>query len=388
MKREPPGQFLPIIYHGDTFRAFVPAPLPPKPAIGWTPERRARYDRALLALGRLQGIPDFAPEISTFLPMYVRKEALLSSMIEGSRTSLTALLLFELNAGTGAAPNDVREVSNYTAALEHGLKRLAGGSPLSLRLIRELHGVLLSGGRFGAVRPGEFRKTQNWVGGTRPGNAVFIPPPADKVWECMGRLELFLHDWPETAPALLKTALAHAQFEIIHPFIDGNGRLGRLLIPLLLHEYDVLKEPMLYLSLYLKYHRQKYFKLLNEITATGNWESWLDFFAEAVFTAASHATDTARTLLNLVKEDGEKIYTLGRAAPSALRIQRTLLERPVTNSGRLVTETGITAATVNKCLEHLQRLAIVRELTARKRNRIFSYAGYLDIMNQGTDLSD
>jgi Fic family protein len=371
---------------GEKIEAFVPAPLPPNPSIDWTSDLRNKFDQALLALGRLDSISTFLPDISLFLYMYVRKEAVLSSMIEGTQSSLSDLLLFELDMEPGVPLDDVREVSNYVAALDYGLKRLTEGFPLSLRLIKEIHGVLLSRGRGSNQTPGEFRRTQNWIGGTRPANAAFVPPPAEKVMDCMGKLELFLHDRPEPTPALLKAALAHAQFETIHPFLDGNGRLGRLLITLLLCEQKMLREPMLYLSLYFKTHRQYYYELLDGIRSSGNWEAWLDFFAEAVIVTATQAVDTARQLVDLANEDRDRISSLGRAAESTLRVQRAMLGRPITDSGWLVEKTGITAATVNRCLGHLERLGIVRELTSRKRNRVFSYTGYLGIMNLGTEL--
>ena len=386
MKRELQGHYVTISTVGEKARAFVPALLPPKPAIEWTPELRSKFDQAWLSIGRLDSISTFLPDISLFLYMYVRKEAVLSSMIEGTRSSLSDLLLFELDMQPGVPLDDVREVSNYVAALDYGLKRLAEGFPLSLRLIREMHGVLLSGGRGSDQAPGEFRRTQNWIGGTRPGNAAFVPPPAEQVLECMGKLELFLHDQPELTPALLKAALAHVQFETIHPFLDGNGRLGRLLITLLLCERKVLREPMLYLSLYFKTHRQYYYELLNNVRLTGDWEAWLDFFAEAVIVTAGQAVDSARQLIDLANEDRDRINRLGRAAASTLRVHRALMERPITTSGWLVEKTGITPATVNKCLGHLERLGVIRELTLRKRNRLFSYVRYVEIMNQGTEL--
>ena len=388
MKRKLQGQYVTISTVGEKVRAFVPAPLPPSPSIEWAPDLRNKFDQALLALGRLDSISTFLPETSLFLYMYVRKEAVLSSMIEGTQSSLSDLLLFELDMEPGVPLDDVSEVSNYVAALDYGLKRLAEGFPLSLRLIKEIHAVLLSKGRGANQAPGQFRKTQNWIGGTRPGNAVFVPPPAEQVMDCMGRLESFLHDQPEPTPGLLKAALVHVQFETIHPFLDGNGRLGRLLIILLLCVQKMLREPMLYLSLYFKTHRQYYYELLNEVRLSGNWEAWLDFFAEAVAVTATQAGDTARRLVDLVNEDRERISGLGRSAASALRVHRALVGRPVTASNWLVNKTGITPATVNKSLEHLVRLGIVQELTSRRRNRVFSYEGYLEIMNQGTELPD
>lgn len=386
MKRKLQGKYVTISTVGEKAQAFVPAPLPPRPPIEWTPELRGKFDQALLALGRLDSVSTLLPDTSLFLYMYVRKEAVLSSMIEGTQSSLSDLLMFELDQEPGVPLDDVREVSNYAAALDHGLRLLAQGLPLSLRLFREIHGVLLNKGRGSNQTPGEFRRSQNWIGGTRPGNAAFVPPPAAEVLECMRKLELFLHDQPEPTPVLLKAALAHVQFETIHPFLDGNGRLGRLLITLLLWEQKVLREPMLYLSLYFKTHRQYYYELLNNVRLTGDWEDWLDFFAEAVMVTATQAVETTQQLLDLSNSDRDEISGLGRAAASTLQVHRALMEHPIATSGWLVEKTGITPATVNKALSHLEQLGIVKELTAQKRNRLFSYAGYIEIMSRGTEL--
>lgn len=385
MQRGIQGRQVTVSTVGEKVQAFVPAPLPPRPPLDWTPELRDSFDRALLALGRLDSVSSLLPDTSLFLYMYVRKEAVLSSMIEGIQSSLSDLLLFELDQEPGVPLDDVREVSNYVAALDLGLKRLEEGFPLSLRLLREIHGVLLSKGRGSQQTPGEFRRSQNWIGGTRPGNAAFVPPPPERVMECLGALEMFMHDKPEATPVLVKAALAHVQFETIHPFLDGNGRLGRLLIALLLCEQGVLRQPMLYLSLYFKAHRGYYYELLNRVRREGDWEAWLQFFAEAVTTTAGQAVDTARQLTELADGDRERIEGLGRAASSALRIHRTLLERPIATAGWLAGKTGLTPATVNKSLRHLEELGVVRELTAQKRNRLFSYVGYVEIMNRGTE---
>jgi Fic family protein len=386
MKRELQGRYVTISTVGEKAQAFVPSSLPPRPPIDWMPELRSKFDQALLALGRLDSVSTLLPDTSLFLYMYVRKEAVLSSMIEGTQSSLSDLLLFELDQVPGVPLDDVREVSNYVAALYHGLRLMEEGLPLSLRLIREIHGVLLTKGRGSNQTPGEFRRSQNWIGGTRPGNAAFVPPPAEEVLECMSKLELFLHDQPEPTPVLLKAALAHVQFETIHPFLDGNGRLGRLLITLLLCEQKVLREPMLYLSLYFKTHRQYYYELLGNVRLTGNWEAWLDFFAEAVIVTATQAVETAQQLLDLSNHDRDKIRGIGRAAASTLQVHRALMVHPIATSGSLVEKTGITPATVNKALGHLEQLGIVKELTAQKRNRLFSYADYIEIMNRGTEL--
>ncbi|UTF51410.1 Fic family protein [Desulfomicrobium sp. ZS1] len=388
MKRELQGRYVIISTVGEKAQAFVPANLPPSPPIDWTPELRNKFDQALLALGRLDSVSTLLSDTSLFLYMYVRKEAVLSSMIEGTQSSLSDLLLYELDQEPGVPLDDVREVSNYVAALDHGLRLLEAGLPLSLRLLREIHGVLLTKGRGSGLTPGEFRRSQNWIGGTRPGNAAFVPPPAEYVLECMSRLELFLHDQPEPTPVLLKAALAHVQFETIHPFLDGNGRLGRLLITLLLCEQHVLRQPMLYLSLYFKAHRQYYYELLSTVRLTGDWEAWLDFFAEAVIVTATQAVETAQQLLDLTNRDRDRIMDLGRASASSLQIHRALMEHPIATSRSLVEKTGLTPATVNKSLAHLEQLGIVKELTDRKRNRLFSYADYIEIMSLGTELPD
>lgn len=386
MKRKVQGEYVLISTVGEKAKAFIPANLPPSPPVDWSGGLRQRFDEALLALGRLDSVSTLLPDVDLFLYTYIRKEAVLSSMIEGTQSSLFDLLLFEVDEEPGVPIDDVREVSNYVAALDYGLARLDGGFPLSLRLLKEIHARLLAGGRGAEKTPGEFRRSQNWIGGTRPGNAVFVPPPADKVGDCMGALELFLHDQPEATSVLLKAALAHVQFETIHPFLDGNGRLGRLLITLLLCEQKALREPMLYLSLYFKTHRQTYYELLNRVRLDGDWEAWLDFFAEAVTVTAGQAVDTAQRLETLARADRERIQSLKRAAGSALRVHHELMSHPVTASRVLEKATGLSHVTVNKTLEHLCEMGLLRELTGHKRNRLFSYASYLDILNEGTEL--
>ncbi len=386
MLRHLQGHYVTISTVGEVARAFVPAPLPPEPPVDWTASLRGQFDNAMHALGRLDGVARLLPDTSLFLYMYVRKEAVLSSMIEGTKSSLSDLLLFEMAETPGVPLDDVLEVSSYVAALEHGLARLAEGFPLSLRLIKEIHAVLLAKGRGSRQAPGEFRRSQNWIGGTRPGNAAFVPPPAELVPECMRRLELFLHDQPEPTQPLLKAALAHVQFETIHPFLDGNGRLGRLLITLLLCTHSVLQEPLLYLSLYFKAHRHAYYNLLNHVRLQGDWESWLSFFAEAVTYTATQAEEAAMQIVALAEQDRRAILRLGRAASSTLRIHRALLERPLATARGLTRITGLSPATVNKSLAHLERLDIVQELTRQRRNRIFSYVRYVDILNRGMEL--
>jgi len=370
---------------GERVEAFVPHPLPPSPAIAATPALRERLDRALLSLGRLDSVSSLLPEPPLFLYSYIRKEAVLSSQIEGTQSSLSDLLLFELESAPGAPLDDVSEVSCYVAALEHGLARVRGGFPVSNRLLREVHGILLSHGRGADKQPGEFRRSQNWIGGTRPGNAAFVPPPAEVLPECMAAFEQFLHDQPEPTPTLLKAALAHVQFETIHPFLDGNGRLGRLLITFLFCVEGVLHEPLLYLSLYLKRNRARYYDLLESVRRDGDWEEWLGFFATGVAETAEGAVDTARRFTSLFQADREKIVELGRSANSALRVHHELQRRPLVNVAALSDTTGLTPPTIGKALDALVRLAIVREVTGRRRNRVFAYDEYLTVLSEGTE---
>jgi Fic family protein len=386
MKRKLQGRFVTISTVGEKAQAFVPALLPPAPPIEWSAELRGKFDQALLALGRLDSVSILLPETSLFIYTYIRKEAVLSSQIEGTQSSLSDLLLFELEQQPGVPIDDVQEVSNYVAALDHGLARLNGGFPLSLRLIKEMHEKLLSKGRGSNKTPGEFRSSQNWIGGTRPGNAVFVPPPPEDVQECMGALELFLHDQPEPTPVLLKVALAHVQFETVHPFLDGNGRLGRLLITLLLCNEKVLKAPMLYLSLYFKTHRPRYYELLNEVRQSGDWEAWLEFFADAVIETATQAVDTVQRLMALAEEDRKRIQTLGRVSGSVLGIHHAMMERPIASPVWLKGKTGLSLTTIGTSLKKLEELGVVRELTGQKRNRFYGYTQYISILNRGTEV--
>lgn len=388
MLRPPQGHYLTVSTVGEAFRAFVPAPLPPRPALEWSHALRARFDEALVLLGRLDAVTDLLPNASLVLYSFIRKEAVLSSMIEGTQSSLADLLLFELDEQPGISVDDAREVSRYVRALEHGLKRLRGGFPLSLRLLREVHAVLMDATRNHSVAPGEFRRSQVWLGGTRPGNAVFVPPPADELAECLKHLERFLHGQPEAMPPLVRVALAHVQFETIHPFLDGNGRVGRLLIALQLASDGLLRQPLLYISLHFKEHRRTYYDLLNRVRESGDWEAWLEFFADAVISSAAQAAASARRLLTLATKDALRIEGLGRPAASALAVHRALQRRPMATSASLVKATRLTAATVNKSLSHLERLGIVAELTSRQRGRVFSYRRYTRILSEGTSLPD
>jgi Fic family protein len=385
MKRKATGEYVVTSYGVEKVRAFVPYPLPPVPPLEVTPELRALADQAILELGRLDGIASVLPDTGLFLYTYVRKEAVLSSQIEGTQSSLSDLLLFEVEGAPGAPIEDVREVSNYVSAMEHGLRRLRSGFPLSNRLFREMHSRLLAKSRGSEKSPGEFRRSQNWIGGARPARAVFVPPPPDRVADCMGHLEKFLNDQPEHTPALGKAALAHAQFETIHPFLDGNGRLGRLLITLLLCHDKVLREPMLYLSLYFKQNRREYYDLLGQIRTDGDWERWVAFFLNAVVSTAGEAVSTANRLSSLVRRDRDEVRAIGRVAGSALRVLDLLVRRPVASIPVTCDETGLAPNTVAKVMAKLAEAGLVKEVTGRRRNRVFSYHRYLKVLNQGTE---
>ncbi len=363
-------------------RAFVPAPLPPVPPLAPDGALYRAFEAAAHALGRLDGASAFLPDPALFIYTYQRKEAVLSSQIEGTQSSLSDLLLFELEAAPGVPLDDAREVSNYVAALDHGLQRLAGGFPLSNRLLRELHGVLMSheGGRDKA--PGEFRRSQVWIGGTRPGNAVFVPPPHTAIADCMADLERFLNADDDGLPLLARVALAHVQFETIHPFLDGNGRVGRLLIALMLCAAGALRAPVLYLSLYFKQHRRTYYDLLNQMRHTGDWEAWLAFFMEGVQRTAEGAVETVQRLSKLFAADRAVIEKQGRRAGSALRVHEALMERPLLTLAETVKRTTLTLPTASTAMDQLVATGIAREITGKRRNRVFAYDRYLAILSE------
>lgn len=377
------GRYVETPVAGEIVRAFVPPPLPPKPQI----DVLALLDRLSLAeraLGRLDGITMLLPRQELFLYMYVRKEAVLSSQIEGTQSTLTDLLRFENQAQTGEPIDDIREVSNYVDAMMYGLERLEE-LPLSLRLIREMHARLLQSGRGGTKSPGDFRRSQNWIGGSRPGNALYVPPPVTELDACLDALERFIHEDGSQLPALIKAGLLHVQFETIHPFLDGNGRIGRLLVTLYLCVNGVLRKPLLYLSLYLKTHRADYYRLLQEVREHGNWEAWLDFFLAGVAETANQAFEAATQIVDLFKEDRERITNESDRAGSALRIHDLFQQNPFLTSNQLVRQTGLSAPTVNAALADLEKMGIVEEITGRKRGRVFSYQRYLAILSEGTD---
>jgi Fic family protein len=367
---------------GQKVRAFLPPPLPPSPKDLDLTSLQAILAEANQAIGRLDGMTSALPDLKLFLYSYVRKEAVLSSQIEGTQSSLSDLLLYE-NAETPGVPlDDVQEVSNYVAALNHGLRRMRGGFPLSLRLIREIHEVLLSKGRGSHAQPGQFRKSQNWIGGTRPGNAAYIPPPPEYVMDCMGQLETFIHQDAPSLPLLVRAGLVHAQFELIHPFLDGNGRVGRLLITFMLCAEQVLREPVLYLSLFLKTHRRLYYDLLNGTRREEGWTGWLDFFLQGVRDTANQAARTANSIDKLFRADKEKIELFGRGAASALLMYRYAQTNPLFSIKSAAREMKVTFPTASAAVMRLAEAGILQEASGKRRGRLFVYGKYLDVLNR------
>jgi len=379
------GEYVESSLSGVRYRAFIPSPLPPNPSIVWTPELEILRDAANQALGRLDGIESILPDTNLFLYQYVRKEAVLSSQIEGTQSTLSDLLLFELDETPGVLADDVREVSNYVTALQFGLKRIQEGMPISLRLLREIHAVLLRAGRGNTQEPGEFRRVQVWLGGHTPTEAEFVPPPPERIMECLDPFERYLHDIPWRTPTLIKAALAHVQFETIHPFKDGNGRLGRLLITLLLCAEKCLTQPLLYLSLYFKQNRDEYYDRLQAVRTKGDWEGWLEFFFKGIAETARLAVTTAHRLRKLFAQDREKLQSLGRGAGSAIRVHQILQEKLVISVSLASATLHLSYPATNKALEQLQELGLVREVTAKRRNRLFVYSEYVAILSEGTE---
>lgn len=379
------GRYVPGSLAGSRYQAFIPDPLPPQPPLDLSGQDLiARKERADQALGRLDGITLMLPDPELFLYQYVRKEALLSSQIEGTQSSLADLLLFELDEAPGVPVDDVEEVSNYVAALNHGLRRMReDGFPLSLRLIREMHELLLKGGRGAGKQPGEFRKGQVWVGGATPALAQFVPPPPEALADVLAAFERFMHAPSEEISPLIKAALAHVQFETIHPFSDGNGRLGRLLIALMLCHEGVLREPSLYLSLYFKHRRAEYYDMLNGVRIRGDWEGWLGFFLDGVAETAQQAVGTAQRLLALLAADRARIATLGARAGNVGLVFDQFSRRVLLSVRQVKPHLALSAPTIRAAIGTLSDMGMVNELTGQRRDRIFAYQAYLDILSEG-----
>lgn len=383
MDRGLTGHYSPAIAGGITCKAFVPAPLPPNPPLEIDGKLQGRINQAMLALGRLDAISTLLPDARLFLYSYVRKEAVMSSQIEGTQSSLSDLMVYEMEGVPGVPIDDVQEVSCYVSALDLGIQRIRENQPLTFRLVTELHQALMTSGRGINRCPGEFRKSQVWIGGHRPDEATFVPAPANELANCWSELERFINDVPDTTDPLIKAALTHVQFETIHPFMDGNGRIGRMLIPLILVEAKMLNEPLLYLSVFFKKHRQTYYERLNQVRLTGDWEAWLLFFADAVAETANQAVNTAKQLNELRQKDKARLTDLGRQSGSANQIIDALFEHPIANINKLIELTGLTAATLGKVLDAIEKqLGIVKEITGQKRNRVYAYNAYIQILNQ------
>ncbi|QDI04288.1 MULTISPECIES: Fic family protein [Xanthomonas translucens group] len=360
------------------YRAFMPSPLPPDPQVDLAGELQRLLSQADRALGRLDGSVLTLPNPDLFVFMYVRKEAVLSSQIEGTQSSLQDLLAAEADLFDETMPRDVDEVVNYVRAMKHGLARLED-LPVSVRLIREIHAQLLDGVRGGRLQPGELRHSQNWIGpaGCTLATASFVPPPHTEVPQALGELERFLHS-DDGLPPLVKIALAHVQFETIHPFLDGNGRVGRLLITFLLTEGGVLHKPVLYLSHYFRQHRQAYYDHLQAVRDQGAWEAWLRFFLQGVIEVAAEAADTARRI-QLLREQHRTAITdrLGRAAGNGHRVLESLFDRPIVTVADIKGMTGTTYAAANTLVAKLVELGILLEMTGYARNRRFRYEPYV-----------
>ncbi len=379
-----PNRFVMTAVGGERVWAFVPAPLPPEPPLELSGLQLA-LERANQAIGRLDGAGLILPTPQLFIYMSVRKEALLSSQIEGTQSSLSDLLLFDAHEAFTSPVEDVEEVSNDIAAMNHGLERLRDNFPLSLRLLREIHAILLRGGRGHDKEPGEFRRSQNWIGGSRPGTAAFVPPPPQELMDCLGKLELFIHEPQPSLPLLVRIALVHVQFETIHPFLDGNGRLGRLLITFMLCHAGAMHEPLLYPSLFLKQNRARYYACLQAVRDEGAWSAWLAFFLEAMAVTAEAGADTIRRMLALFSATREQAGGLGRHAALALRVLGVLEQSPILSISTLAERLGVSFPTASAAIQRLQELGIVRELSGQLRGRTFAYDEYLTLLSEGTE---
>ncbi|HEX9732969.1 MAG TPA: Fic family protein [Thermoanaerobaculia bacterium] len=374
---------------GEEVKAFVPDPLPPAdPPLRLDPELSALHDAARRSLTRLELAGAMVPSIEWFLYAFVRKEAVLSSQIEGTQATLIDLLAYEAEDEAGiAAEPDVEEVCNYLEASRYALGELrrADGLPISMRLLNEAHRRLMRGARGADRQPGEIRRSQNWIGGTRPGNAAFVPPPPQALAASLGALERYVHADDELAP-LVRAGLVHVQFETLHPYLDGNGRIGRLLIALLLAHWGLLSQPLLYLSLFFKRHRQEYYRRLDGVRTGGDWEGWTAFFLEGVDSVAAEAAETARELFRLVSADRERVLAAPAATVMSLRLFELLPRHPILTVSRAMKLLDASRPTAGKAVGVLAEAGVLVETTGRKRDRTFSYAAYLDRLRTGTEI--
>jgi Fic family protein len=384
------GQTLKRAIGGEDVAMFVPNPLPPrKPPLEMEAKRVALLARAEQALARLEVAGEMVPSLDWFIYAFVRKEAVLSAQIEGTQATLIDLLEYEAEKNERPAVEDVREVCNYLDALKYARGQLknAKGLPLSIRLLHEAHRRLMRGVREANKRPGEVRQSQNWIGGTRPGNAAFVPPPPEEVPALLSDLEKYLHA-DDDLPPLVRIGLAHVQFEAIHPYLDGNGRIGRLLITLLLEHWKLLSAPLLYLSLFFKRHRAEYYRLLSEVRRSGSWEAWIDFFLDGVATIADEAVTAARDVFSLVNADRERLLVLPTASVMAIRLLEQLPLHPVVTIPGVVKLLETTKPTAGKAVQLLEDVGVLKETSGKRRDRTFAYRAYLEKLRSGTELEE
>jgi Fic family protein len=373
---------------GEVVAPFLPEPLPPrKPALALDGKRAELLARADRSLARLDVAGAMVPSLDWFIYAFVRKEAVISSQIEGTQATLVDLLEYEAEKEVRNPDEDVRDICNYLDALTYTRAQLASpkGLPLSMRLLHEAHKRLLRGGRGASKQPGEVRRSQNWIGGTRPGNAAYVPPRPEDVPALLGDLEKYLHAG-DTLPPLVRIGLAHVQFETIHPYLDGNGRIGRLLVTLLLEHWKLLSAPLLYLSLYFKRHRTEYYRLLTEVRERGAWEAWTDFFLEGVATIADEAVATARDVFALVSADRELVLAASQTSVTAVRLLEQLPVRPVITISGIVKLLDTTKPTAAKAVQILEKVGALVETSGKQRDRTFAYKKYLDRLRAGTEL--
>lgn len=379
MKRENTGRYIVTSTIGERVNAYIPSPLPPHPLPELSDVGKKLLMGAVQKLGSLDALGEHLPDVGPFIYAYIRKEAVYSSMIEGTQSSLSDLLLYEQGGYNQSNTDDVEEVSHYVSAMQLGMSRMQDGYPISLRLIKELHAELLRRGRGSTKMPGEFRQSQNWIGGTRPGNAAYVPPPPQELMDCMGALELFINR-EDSLPPLVKAALVHVQFESIHPFLDGNGRVGRLLIQMMLCDSGILRKPLLYLSLYFKRHRQEYYRLLNGIRQDGNWEAWIDFFLEAVQHTASDAVRVLTELHRRVEDDKAIVAAFGRLRHNAEKVLSIMQRHIVTRPLILAKQAGLAPSTTYRVLDKLEKFGLIQQSSTGERNRLYTYSAYLNML--------
>lgn len=384
MRRRRNGVFVPSQIGEVRIDAFVPNPLPPIPPLD-AADLQESLAEAHMALGYLDALLTRVPSIEPLLYSYVRREAVFSSQIEGVNSSFEDLLMHELGGRTRSTEADNSETGDYVTALLHGVGRMREGFPLSNRLLREAHAVLMPMETKSHLTPGDFRRSQNWIGGRSPEVAAYVPPPAADVPDCMSQLEQFLHDPAMALPAIVRAGLAHAQFESIHPFLDGNGRVGRVLIALIMEQEEVLTEPALYLSLYFKRHQAQYYALLSQLRDHGDWELWLRYFIDGVAWTAGDCIAKAEELSELFERDRELLLQQGRRSRSALQVHDAFVQRPMLNLAELQRMSGLSPGACASSIETLHREGIVSERTGQQRNRIFAYDRYVEILSEGTE---